>query len=327
MKPAVLVTRRLPDKGMAPLFSRYSVTINPHDRVMSRQELMEGIEGKQALLSLLTDTVDSAVMDAAPGLRVISNYAVGFNNIDVKAATERRIVVTNTPGVLTETTADFAFALMLSIARRIPESERFLRAGRFQGWGPMLLLGEDIHRKTLGIVGMGRIGRAVAKRAAGFSMEVIYHSTKPLSAGEETMLSARYAPLDELLQASDFVTLHVPLTEKTRHLIGARELGLMRKDAFLINTSRGPIVDEEAVAEALASASIRGAALDVYEKEPQVHPGLLALENVILAPHTASATVKTRTLMAEIAAQNLIAAMEGERPPHVVNPEVLSPGR
>jgi glyoxylate reductase len=329
MKQKILVTRLIPEQGLAMLRERYDMTVNPCDRVMTRQEMLDSMAGKKALLPLLTDPVDGALMDAAGGeLKVISNYAVGFNNIDIKAATERGIVVTNTPGVLTETTADFAFALLLAIARRVPESDRFTRAGEFHGWGPMLLLGDDVHGKTLGIVGMGRIGRAMARRAAGFSMSILYHSSNPLEKEEEQHLNARCVPFEELLQRSDFVSIHVPLTEKTRHLFGKKELAMMKEGSYLINTSRGPVVHEEALAEALAEAlkkgiPLKGAALDVYEHEPAIHPALMELENVIIAPHTASATIETRTRMSVIAAENLIAAMEGRKPPFVVNPEVL----
>ncbi len=325
MKQKILVTRLIPEQGLAMLRERYDMTINPHDRVMTRLEILDSMAGKKALLTLLTDPIDGALMDAGGGeLKVISNYAVGFNNIDIKAATERGIVVTTTPGVLTETTADFAFALLLAIARRIPESERFTRAGEFHGWGPMLLLGDDVHGKTLGIVGMGRIGKAMARRAAGFSMSILYHSSNPLKKEEEQHLNARFVSFEELLQRSEFVSIHVPLTEKTRHLFGEKELAMMKEGSYLINTSRGPVVHEEALAEALKKGiPLKGAALDVYEHEPTIHPALMELENVIIAPHTASGTVETRTRMSVMAAENLIAAMEGRKPPVVVNPEVL----
>jgi len=329
MNEKMLVTRLIPEKGLAMLRERGEVTVNPHDRVMTGEEIIHSMAGKQALLSLLTDPIDGAIMDAAGGeLKVISNYAVGFNNIDVKAATERGIVVTNTPGVLTDTTADFAFALLLAAARRIPESERFARAGKFQGWGPMLLLGDDVHGKTLGIVGMGRIGKAMARRASGFSMNILYHGTTRLADTEEQELNARCVSFDELLGRSHFVSLHVPLTNSTRHLFGEREFAMMREGSFLINTSRGPVVNEEALAAALKKGTpLKGAALDVYEHEPTIHPGLRELENVIIAPHTASATIETRTRMSVMAAENLIAVLEGRIPRHVVNPEVLEKAR
>jgi glyoxylate reductase len=328
MKEKIVITRRIPEKGLALLRERYELVINPHDRVMPRQEITESMPGTKALLALLTDPIDGAIMDAAEGeLHVISNYAVGFNNIDVKAATERGVIVTNTPGVLTETTADFAFALMMALARRIPESERFARAGRFQGWGPMLLLGDDIHGKTLGLVGMGRIGKAMAQRASGFGMEVLYYSRSRLTGKDENALKVSAVSLEELLARSDYISLHVPLTVETRHLFNRERLQMMKEGSHLINTSRGPVVDEEALAAVLREGKpLKGAALDVYEHEPVINAGLLELDNVILAPHTASATIDTRTRMSVMAAQNLIAAMEGNVPPHVVNPEVLEKG-
>jgi glyoxylate reductase len=324
MKPTVLVTRNLPQKGMDMLREIYALTVNPHDRVMTREEIAEEIRDKDGLLCLLTDAIDGGIMDRSPRLRIISNYAVGYNNIDVNAATERGIIVTNTPGVLTETSADFAFALLMAIARRLPESERLARAGKFKGWGPMFMLGEDIHGKTLGIVGMGRIGKVVARRASGFDMRVIYHSAHRLSSEEEASLRAEFVQFEDLLSGSDFISIHVPLSEQTRHLFGEKELRAMKSDSYLINTSRGPVVDEKALVKALEDGVIRGAALDVYENEPEIEPGLLRLENVIVAPHVASATVETRTKMAVMAAENLIAAMEGRVPQYIVNNEVLS---
>jgi len=324
MKPSVLVTRTLPQKGMDMLRDMYALTVNPHDRVMTREEIAEEIRDKDGLLCLLTDAIDGGIMDRSPRLRIISNYAVGYNNIDVNAATERGIIVTNTPGVLTETSADFAFALLMAIARRLPESERLARAGKFKGWGPMFMLGEDIHGKTLGIVGMGRIGKVVARRASGFDMRVIYHNAHRLSSKEEASLRAEFVQFEDLLSGSDFISIHVPLSEQTRHLFGEKELRAMKSDSYLINTSRGPVVDEKALVKALEDGVIRGAALDVYENEPEIEPGLLRLENVIVAPHVASATVETRTKMAVMAAENLIAAMEGRVPQYIVNNEVLS---
>ncbi|MHC9542429.1 MAG: 2-hydroxyacid dehydrogenase [Vulcanimicrobiota bacterium] len=319
MKPSILVTRLLPEKGMEMLRERYSLTVNPDDRVMTREEILRDIKDKDGLLCLLTDSIDGEIMDSSSKLRIISNYAVGYNNIDVTAATKRGIMVTNTPGVLTDTTADFAFALLMAIARRLPESERLARAGHFKGWGPMFMQGDDIHGKTLGIVGMGRIGKVLARRASGFDMTVIYNSTHRLRAEEEAELKASYASFGDLIGRSDFVSIHVPLSEHTHHLFGEKELSMMKKSSYLINTSRGPVVDEKALVKALEKGALKGAALDVYEHEPAIEPGLLNLENVILAPHVASSTIETRSRMAVMAAENLIAALEGRVPQYLVN--------
>lgn len=320
----VYVTRPIPEAGLALLRQECEVTVFPEeDRIPSREELIEGVRGKDALLCLLTDEITAEVMDAAPNLKVISNYAVGYNNIDVAAATARGIVVTNTPGVLTETTADFAWALLMAVARRVVEADRYTRAGKFRGWGPLLFLGSDVYGKRLGIVGMGRIGQAIARRALGFDMEVLYHNRRPVDPAVEKQLRAKYVSLDELLSQSDYVVLTVPLTPETRHLIGARELSLMKPTAYLINPARGPVVDEKALVEALKNRVIAGAALDVYEEEPKLTPGLAELDNVVLAPHIASATIETRTKMAIMAAENILAVLRNQRPKYVVNPEVL----
>lgn len=321
-RPKVFVTREIPRAGLRLLEEMCQVTVNREDRVLTREELIAGVKEADALLCLLTDTIDAEVMDAGPNLKVISNYAVGFNNIDVEAATARGIPVTNTPGVLTDTTADLAWALLMAVARRVVEGDAFTRAGRYKGWGPMLLLGTDVSGKTLGIVGMGRIGQAVARRAIGFDMSILYYDVQRVPEAE-TRYNARFAELDELLRQSDFVTLHVPLLPETRHLIGARELGLMKKTAFLINSARGPLVDEQALVEALRRGDIAGAGLDVYEEEPALAPGLKDLPNVVLLPHLGSATWETRSKMADIAARNLLAVLKGEKPPACVNPQVL----
>ncbi|MCD6506132.1 D-glycerate dehydrogenase [Candidatus Poribacteria bacterium] len=323
MRRKVYVTRRLPQPAIDMLEERFDVEIYPEDRAIPREVLMEKVKGIDALLPLLTDKVDAEVMDAAGGnLKIIANYAVGYDNIDVDAATKRKIAVTNTPGVLTETTADMAWALMFAVARRVAEADKFTRAGKFKGWGPMMFLGGDVYGKTLGVVGVGRIGSAVAKRARGFNMRVLY--TDVVRNEEiEKEVGAKKVELDELLRESDFVTLHVPLMPSTRHLIGERELKLMKKTAYLINTSRGPVVDERALVETLRKGEIAGAGLDVYENEPELSPGLAELDNVVLTPHIASASVETRTRMATLAAENIIAFFEGKRPPTIVNPEVL----
>jgi glyoxylate reductase len=316
----VYVTRRIPDAGLDVLKNAgIDFDMNPDDRVLSREELLDVVSDRDAILCLLTDTIDREVFEAADGAVVFANYAVGFNNVDVDAATERGVLVTNTPGVLTETTADMAWTLLMATARRITEGDRFTRAGKFEGWGPMMLLGVDITGATLGIVGPGRIGTAVAKRAAGFSMKLLY--TGPNPSQEILDLGAEEASMDDLLAQSDFVSLHVPLAEETRHLIGESELRMMKPSAILINTSRGPVVDEVALVEALRNGVIGGAGLDVYEDEPAMKPGLAQLENTVLTPHTASATIATRSKMAVMAATNLVAALKGETPPNLVNPE------
>ena len=322
MKPRIYVTRMLPQAGLDLLAEEYDVEVNPHDRVATREELLAGIRGKDALLALLTDTVDAGVMDAEPRLKVIANYAVGFNNIDVAAATERGIPVTNTPGVLTETTADLAFTLLMACARRVVEADGFMRAGKYEGWGPMLFLGRDVHGKTLGLVGFGRIGQAMAQRGLGFGMKILYHDAQRASEELEKAYRAEYRELPDLLRESDFVSLHVPLMESTHHLISDAQFELMKTTGILINTSRGPVVDEKALVRALKAGLISGAGLDVFEREPQFEPGLEKLANVVMVPHIASASVETRTKMATMAAENACAVMRGEMPPNIVNPEV-----
>lgn len=322
MKPKIYVTRRIPQPGLDILAEVFEVEVNPYDRVVTREELIAGVKGKDALLCLLTDKIDAEVMDAEPRLKVIANYAVGFDNVDVAAATRRGIPVTNTPGVLTDTTADLAFTLLLATARRVVEADKFMRAGKYQGWAPMLFLGQDIHHKTLGIVGFGRIGQAVAERAAGFHMRILYSDSKRASGEIENKYNAEFRELADLLRESDFVSLHVPLTESTYHLISDEEFDLMKKTAILVNTSRGPVVDEKALVRALKAGKIAGAGLDVYEREPQCEPELKELDNVIMVPHIASASVETRTKMATMAAENAVAVIRGEIPPNLVNPEV-----
>jgi len=327
-KPRLFLTRRIPEPGYSLVQEAFAVTGGAEDRLATREELLEGVVGADALLCLLTDTIDAEVMDAAgPRLRVISNYAVGFDNVDVPAATARGILVTNTPGVLTDATADLAWALILSLARRVVEGDRMVREGRFGPWGPFLLLGRSVAESTLGIVGMGRIGQAVARRALGFDTKVLYtRKSGPLPEGA-VPTGARWeyvADLDRLLVESDIVSLHVPLNPETRHLVGPRELRLIGPRSFLINTARGPVIDEVALVEALRTGVLGGAGLDVYEREPEVAPGLTELDNVVLMPHLGSATEEARGRMAESAALNAIAAARGEPVPHVVNPEVRS---
>lgn len=321
-KPKVYVTRQIPDDGMKLLYEKCDVTVNPHDRVVTREELLQNVKGKDALLCLLTERIDAEVFDANPHLKIVANYAVGYNNIDVAEATTRGVPVSNTPGVLTDTTADFAWTLLMAVARRVAEGDKFTRAGSFVGWAPMLLLGQDVHHKTIGIVGFGRIGQAMAKRASGFDMRILYYDVNQMPEVAR-QYNAEYREIDDLLRESDFVSLHVDLNEQTHHLIDERALGLMKPNAYLINSARGPVVDEAALVQALKANQIAGAGLDVFEEEPKLAEGLAELDNVVIAPHIASATKETRGAMARIAAENVIAALEGRRPPAVVNPEVL----
>ena len=306
----VLVTREIPEAGLE-LLEGFDVSVLS-ERPPERGELLEAVRGAGGILSTVTEKMDAEVMDAAgDDLKVIANMAVGYDNVDLEAARERGIVVTNTPEVLTETTADTAFLLLLAAARRLGEAERLLRSGGWDAWGPMQLLGPDVWGKKLGLVGLGRIGQAVARRSSGFQMEILYYD-QYRNEEVEKQLGARYLALDDLLRESDFVSIHTPLTPETRHLISERELGLMQSNAVLVNASRGPVVDEAALADALADKRIFAAGLDVYEEEPEVHPKLLELENVVLAPHIGSASIETRDRMASLAAENLRAVLDGE---------------
>lgn len=318
-KKKVFLTRELPPEAMEHLKRRFDLSFNPHDRQLTRREIIKGANDKEGLISMLSDPIDKNVIDHCPLLKVIANYAVGYNNIDLEAATARRIVVTNTPDVLTETTADLAWALILAAARRLVEADRLVRSGRWKGWAPTQLLGSDVYGKTLGILGMGRIGQAVARRAKGFSMQVLYHNRHPLDQDIERKLDAHYVTFDELMTQADFISIHVPLNPKTHHLIGRRELHLMRPTAYLINTARGPVVDENALVEALHRKRIAGAGLDVFENEPKVPSRLLGLMSVVTLPHIGSASTGTRTRMGFMVAENLSAVFEGRRPPHQVN--------
>ena len=320
---SVLVSKHIYREAIDYLAGRVAVEYNDSDESLSSEQLRARLGGKHGVICQLTDRIDAPLLDAVPNVRVVSNIAVGFDNIDVPAATERGVIVTNTPGVLTETTADLAFALILGASRRIGESERYLRAGRYRQWRIDLLTGGDVWGATLGIFGMGRIGQAVARRGRGFNMRVLYHDPFRLSDDAERELGIEFARKEELLAQADFVTLHCALTPKTRHLIGAAELRAMKPTSVLVNTSRGPVVDEAALAVALQAGTIAAAGLDVFEREPEVHPQLLACENALLVPHIASASVATRTRMCVMAAENLLAGLAGERPPNIVNPEVL----
>jgi glyoxylate reductase len=306
---------------MASLSKKYAVEANMVDRPFDRQKLLQSIRDKDGLISMITDNVDEEFLDAAPHLKIIAHFGVGYNNIDVKAASERGILVSNTPGVLTDATAELAFALILAVSRRVVACDRITREGRFQYWAPMLFLGREVTGKTLGIIGLGKIGEAVAMRAKGFNMRVLYHNRNRIDISQEKALNAEYVSLTTLLSESDFVSLHVPLTEQTKHLIGTDELSLMKPTAYLINTSRGPVVDEQALVSALRERTIDGAGLDVYEHEPALTPGLTELDNVVLLPHVGSGTLETRIKMATMAVENLIAGLSGAVPPNLVNME------
>jgi len=320
MAKKVFVARPIPEDGILLLRKRgFDVEVNPEDRVLPKEELKEKVAGCDAVLSLLTDKIDGEVLDAAGRqLKIVANYAVGYDNIDVKAATERKVFVSNTPGVLTEAVAEHTFALLLAAAKRIVEADSFTRAGKFKRWEPLGFLGPQIWGKTIGIIGLGRIGSFVAQIArGGFNMEILYHDVKR-NEEFEMRFSATYHELPALLKKSDFVTLHVPLIPATHHLISAKELGMMKPTAILINTSRGPVVDERALVEGLKAKKIVGAGIDVYEHEPQLTPGLADLPNIVMTPHTASATHEARGAMSRIAAENIIAALEGKQPPNLV---------
>jgi glyoxylate reductase len=317
MAEKVLVTREIPDAGLSVL-EGFDVTVLSESQP-GREELLEAVSGAAGILATVTEKIDAELMDAAGDeLKVVANMAVGYDNVDLEAAHERGVVVTNTPEVLNETTADTAFMLMLAAARRLGEAERLLRSGGWDAWGPKQLTGPDVWGKTLGIVGFGRIGQALARRAKGFAMDIAYHD-QYRNEDAERELGARYLDLEELLRASDFVSIHTPLTPETTHLIGAKELSSMKREAVLVNTSRGPVVDEAALADALAESRIFAAGLDVYENEPEVHPKLLELENVVLAPHIGSASIETRDKMAALAAENLATVLRGEQPKTPVN--------
>ncbi len=322
----VFVTRRLPGPGLEKLEEIADVEVNPEDRVLSNEELIEGVTGKDGVISLLNDKIDAQVMDSSERLKVISNYAVGFDNIDLKATTERGIYVTNTPGVLTESVADLTWTLILGVARRIVEADQFIRNGEWRGWAPNLMLGNAVYGKTLGIVGLGRIGEAVARRAKGFNTRIMYYDVVRKE-NLEKELELIYVDLENLLKEADYVTLHVPLIPSTHHMIGEKELKLMKQTAYLINTSRGPVVDEKALYDCLKNSVISGAGLDVFEKEPidRDNP-LIGLNNTILLPHVGSGTFETRITMANLAVENLMVVLQGKTPPCLVNRDVTRVG-
>jgi lactate dehydrogenase-like 2-hydroxyacid dehydrogenase len=319
----IFVTRKIPKPGLDLLRKNHEIEVFPHDRVPTKKEILAGLKGKDGLLCLLSDPIDAEVINSESKLKMIANYAVGYDNIDVKAATKRNIPVSNTPGVLTDATSEMAWALLFSVARRVVEADKFTRSGKFNGWGPLLMLGQDIASKTLGIIGAGRIGTAFALKSKGFNMKVLYVDSVNNDKLEKE-LGAKKVEINELLEKSDFISLHVPLITSTHHLIDENELRNMKKTAILINTSRGPIVNEKTLAKALKEKRIFGAGLDVYENEPKITEELKKLDNVVIQPHSASATIESRTNMALLAANNIIAGLKGEIPPNCINPEVFN---
>lgn len=325
MTVRILVTQKVPQAAYPPLEEIGAVEHNMQEgSVWSPEELLARGPGHDYIFCLLTDTIDARFLErcaaSTPRLKLVANMAVGFNNIDVATATRLGIAVSNTPGVLTDTTADLAFGLLIATARRVAEAERYVRAGKFTNWGPLLFCGAEVHHATLGLIGSGRIGKVMAKRASGFEMQVLYHNRQRLPPEEEAAYHLTYASMEELLQQSDFVSIHTPYTPDTHHLISGRELALMKPTAILINTARGPIVDEKALVQALQTKKIAGAGLDVFEREPAIEAELLMMEQVVLLPHIASASLKTRTLMATMASANIVAHALGQRPPNIVNP-------
>jgi glyoxylate reductase len=327
-RPRILITQKVPDAAYPPLAEIGIIDANEEEGVIwSPETLLQRAPGHDYLFSLVTNTIDARLLEACaastPRLKLIANMAVGFNNIDLASATRLGIAVTNTPGILTETSADLAFGLLLATARRICEAERYLRAGKFTGWQPLLFCGAEVHHATLGIIGAGRIGKMMARRAHGFDMHILYYNRHRLPPEEESAYHLTYCPMDELLPQADFVSIHTPYSADTHHLIGAHELALMKREAILINTARGPVVDEKALVAALQQHVIAGAGLDVFEHEPQIEQPLLTMDNVVLLPHIASASIQTRTLMATTASANIVAHARGQVPPNILNPEVL----
>jgi glyoxylate reductase len=323
MRPKVLITRPIPQSVIDHISKHCEVQVHPVDEPMSPALLASAMRDVDGVMPAGV-RISKEIIDAAPRLRVVSNIAVGYDNIDLEACNRRRILVTNTPDVLTEATADLTFALILAVARRVVEGDRYVRAGNWKHWLWNYLWGTEMHGKALGLYGFGRIAQATARRARGFSMRVLYYARHRVSADVEKEFAAEFVDRETLLQQSDFLSLHVPLTPETRHAIGATELSMMNPSAFLINAARGPILDEEALVQALQAGRLAGAGLDVFENEPKVHPALLSLDNVTMMPHVGSATAETRLRMAMLASENLLAALRGERPKNLVNPEVLT---
>jgi gluconate 2-dehydrogenase len=320
MKPKILVTREVFDETLAYLAEHCEVESNQADQPFDPATLAQRMDDKDGVVCCLTDRIDEALLAKSPRLKVVANIAVGYNNIDVPACTARGVMVTNTPGVLDDSTADLAFTLILATARRLTEAEAYVRAGKWQGWHLKQMLGVDVHHATLGIIGMGRIGQQIARRASGFKMRVLYHNRNRWPADVEKWLNAEYVGKDQLLAQSDFVVLQIPYSPATHHYIGAAELKQMKPTAILINSTRGGVVDDAALVDALKNGTIRAAGLDVFENEPKLHPGFLELKNVVLAPHVGSSTEATRRAMAMTAAKNAVAALTGATPPNLLNP-------
>ena len=323
MRPKVLISQKIFDEAVALAQKHFDVDYHSSDLPLPPHALIQKLKDKMRVITLLTDQINDALLSQCPGLRIVSNVAVGYNNIDLNACTRRKVMVTNTPGVLDDTTADLTWALLLSVARRVVEADQFLRSGQWKGWKLMEFLGHDVHHKVLGICGLGRIGQRVAKRARGFDMKILYTDVVRAAPPIEESLEAQFVEKKGLLCESDFISLHVPLFPETTHYISDGELTLMKPTAILINASRGPVVDEKALVRALQEKKVAGAGLDVYESEPAVEPGLIELKNVVLMPHIASASRETRLRMATIAAENLVAGLRGERPPNLVNEEIF----
>ncbi|OGL46017.1 MAG: D-glycerate dehydrogenase [Candidatus Schekmanbacteria bacterium RBG_13_48_7] len=323
MMKSIFITRRIPDIGINMLMGKVNVEIFEKDEPISYIELIDRVKDKDGILSMLTDRIDAEVMNKALKLKIISNYAVGYNNIDVQTATRKNIIVTNTPGVLTDATADLTLALLLSLVRHIPAGDRYMREDRFNGWAPMLLLGTELKDKILGIVGMGRIGLEVARRSIGFKMKCIYNNIHRVSSNIEKELRIEFKSLKEVFRESDFISLHVPLTPENNHMVDEHLLKLMKPTAYLINTARGELIDEIILIKVLKAHKIAGAAIDVFEGEPCVNSELYDLDNLVMVPHIGSATVETRNRMAQMAAQNLLDGLEGKKPELMVNPEVF----
>lgn len=319
MKPKVLVTHRLLPEAIVYLKEHVDFEVGTQGPILKKEALLEKVKNKEGILPLLTATIDKDVMDAAPALKIVANCAVGYDNIDIEYARKKGIMVTNTPGVLTETTADLSWALILAVARKIPQADAFARAKKYQGWELDLFLGKEITGKCLGIIGMGRIGKAMAQRAMGFAMKIIYTDPKELLEEEKRKYGASCVPLNELLRGADIITIHTTLNAQTHHLISREKFRLMKKDAILVNVSRGPVVDERALAEALEEGKIWAAGLDVYEREPEIEERLLSLDNVVLLPHIGSATYETRLKMAMMASKNLVQGLSGKKPDNLVS--------
>lgn len=318
-KPVIFATRLLPEAVMLKLQEVFDLRLHPKDLPLSKAEILTGVREAEGLIAMLSDVIDGEILSAAPKLKIVSNYAVGYNNIDLEAAKVHNIAVSNTPGVLTETTADLSFALLMAVARRIPEADQWVKSGQWSGWAPTEMMGLDIYGQRLGLIGMGRIAQAVARRAAGFGMDLVYFSRRQLSATREDDLGLTYLPLSEVLTTSDYVSLHVPLNESTHHLIDQQALHRMKNTAFLINTARGAVVDEAALCAALASKQIAGAGLDVFEAEPVVSSALMSLKNVVCLPHIGSASLRTRETMGLMVLENLKSAIAGQDIPNLVN--------